>query len=248
MSDLLWIERVPGGAHTSFVMRRGTRLRITAEAAGANVSVVLYNYEQLTESYNVADTLKGQHTAYLTRDHVLYSDMGRAMCSITDDDSGWHDPICGLSNAALVAAKYGVARYQEHRNDYHRNGQDSLVNELEKYALSLKDLVAPLNLFSKVVVDDTGNLAFQPGHAAAGDSVELRFEMHCLVALTTCQHPLDPAPRYAPRAVTLQCRRSDLPGPDDPARRRCPENERAFINTERMFPFDRADGVREVSA
>ena len=155
MSEVLWTDRVPGGAHTSFVMRRGTRLRITAEDAGANASLVLYNYEQLTESYNMADTLKGQHTAFLTRDHVLYSDMGRVMCSITADDCGWHDPMCGVSNAALVTAKYGAARYQEHRNDYHRNGQDSLVNELEKYGLSLKDLVAPLNLFSKVVVDET---------------------------------------------------------------------------------------------
>jgi len=248
MSETIWTERVPGGAHTSFVMRRGTRLRITAEDAGANASLVLYNYEQPSERYNMPDTLKGQHTAFLTLHHVLYSDMGRAMCSITADDCGWHDPICGVSNAALVEARYGVARYQEHRNDYHRNGQDSLQNELEKYGLTPKDLVAPLNLFSKVSVDDQGNLVFHQEHAAAGDSVELRFEMHCLVALTTCQHPLDPEPRYAPRAVTLECLPAALPGPDDPARRRCPENARAFINTERMFPFDVAEGVREVAA
>ena len=50
------------------------------------------------------------------------------------------------------------------------------------------------------------------------------------------------------RAVALQCVRSALPGPDDPARKRCPENERAFINTERLFPLDRAEGVTEVAA
>ena len=236
MSEIFWTERVPGGAHSSFVMRRGTRLRITAEEAGANASLVLYNYEQLTESYNMADTLKGQHTAFITEHHVLYSDMGRVMCSVTADTCGWHDPFCGLSDRALVNAKYGEARFQKHRNDYHRNGADSLLNELAKYGLGVRDLVAPLNLFSRVTVDDTGALQFHPDNAAAEDYVDLRFEMHCLVALTTCQHPLDPAPAYAPQAVRLDCLASALPGADDPARTRCPENERAFINTERMFP------------
>jgi urea carboxylase-associated protein 2 len=234
--ELLWTERVPGGAHFSCVMRRGTTLQVTAEEAGANASVVLFNYEQLTERYNMADTLKGQHTAYVTRDHVLYSDMGRAMCSITDDTCGWHDPVCGVSNAALVEQKYGTARYQEHRNEYYRNGADSLVNELEKYGLGRRDLDSPLNLFSKVTVDDAGAMQFHREHAAAGARVALRFEMHCLVALSTCQHPLDPAQTYAPRAVLLECHSSPLPAADDPARTLCPENARAFMNTERMFP------------
>lgn len=236
MNHPIWSETVLGGAHTSFVMRRGTTLRVTAQGAGANTAIVLYNYEQLTESYNMADTLKGQHTAFITTNHVLYSDMGRVMCSVTADTCGWHDPIGGLTDATLVRAKYGTARYQEHRNDYYRNGADSLVNEIAKYGLGVRDLVAPLNLFTKVTVDDTGALHFHPGHAGAGDHVDLRFEMHCLVALTTCQHPLDPAPVWAPQPVLLECRATPLAGPDDPARRHCPENERAFGNTERMFP------------
>jgi len=47
--------------------------------------------------YNMADTLKAQHTAYLTAGCVCYSDMGRILCSITADSCGWHDTICGLS-------------------------------------------------------------------------------------------------------------------------------------------------------
>lgn len=244
--DILWSELIPGGAHFSGVVRRGTTLRITAQEVGANASVVLYNYEQLTERYNMADTLKGQHTAFITRNHVLYSDMGRALCSVTDDTCGWHDPVCGVSNAALVEEKYGTASYQEHRNDYYRNGAGSLVNELEKYGLGLRDLDPPLNLFSKVTVDDTGNMWFHENHAAAGARIDLRFEMHCLVALSTCQHPLDPAEAYAPRAVLLECFPSPLPAADDPARTLCPENTRAFVNTERMFP-SRSGGVGSVA-
>ena len=50
---------------------------------GANVSALFYNHEDRLERYNMADTLKAQHTAYLTKGFVCYSDMGRILCSIT---------------------------------------------------------------------------------------------------------------------------------------------------------------------
>ena len=63
---LLWEAALEHGAHWSGIVRRGTSLRVTALEAGANVAAMLYNYESLLERYNMADTLKAQHTAYLT--------------------------------------------------------------------------------------------------------------------------------------------------------------------------------------
>lgn len=232
---VLWEEQVPGGAHWSGVLRRGVTLRVADLQGGANVSMLFYNHEDRLERYNMADTLKGQHTAFLSAGKVCYSDMGRVLCSLTADSCGWHDTIGGVSNARMVQRKYGEARYQGHRNDYHRNGYDSLVNELGKYGLGRRDLVANLNLFSKVTVDETGAMQFHPGNSRAGDCVDLRFEMPALVVLSTCQHPLDPEPRYNPRAISLTAWRSGVAGTDDPCRNACPENQRAFINTERLY-------------
>lgn len=232
---VLWQETVPGGAHWSGVLRRGNTLRITGVEAGANVSMLFYNWENTAERYNMADTLKGQHTAFLTAGNACYTDMGRVICSITADTCGWHDTICGVSTAAGVMARYGEGGYQALRNGYHRNGFDSLVNELGKYGLGRRDLVANLNLFSKVTVDDNGGMHFHPHNAAAGDFVDLRFDMHALVVLSTCQHPLDPAPEYRPKSVQLTAWKSGVAGADDACRRRCGENERAFINTERYY-------------
>jgi urea carboxylase-associated protein 2 len=231
----LWQETVPGGAHWSGVLRRGTTLRVTDVEGGANVAMLFYNYEEKLERYNMADTLKGQHTAFLTRDRVCYTDMGRVICSVTDDTCGWHDTIGGVSNAAMVRRKYGEASYQQYRNDYYRNGFDSLVNELGKYGLGIRDLVPNLNLFSKVVVDESGNMRFVPGNSAAGDYVDLRFEMHALVVLSTCQHPMDPATGYAPKPIELSARRTGPAPASDACRNACGENQRAFINTERLF-------------
>src|SRR5882724_250297 len=132
-TDTLWKEMVPGGATWSHVIKKGTALRITDLEGGANVAAYFLNFENTMERFNLPDTLKAQHTARLAKGNVLYSDMGRILCSITHDTVGWHDPIAGLSNAALVEKKYGAASYQDHRNDWHQNARDSMLIELGKY-------------------------------------------------------------------------------------------------------------------
>ena len=89
---------------------------------GANAGVLLYNADLTVERYNLPDTLKGQHIFYLRHPYCLHSDMGRVLASIAADTVGWHDTVCGCSDAKLVAEKYGVKTYQAARNDFHRNG------------------------------------------------------------------------------------------------------------------------------
>jgi uncharacterized protein len=231
----LFEEVIQPGATWSHVLKRGTVLRITDVAGGANVGAMFYNWENPTERYNMPDTLKAQHIAHLTRGHVLYSDMGRVLCSVTDDSAGWHDPLSGCSNAALVKQKYGEARYQEHHNNYYRNAYDSFAVELAKYGLSMRDMTATVNFFSKVVVNDLGGMNFVSDHSKPGTYVELRAEMNVLVMLNTCQHPLDPNPRYEPKTVKLSIRNVSAPDANDLCRTSRPENERGFVLTERYF-------------
>jgi urea carboxylase-associated protein 2 len=230
-----WEELLHSGAHWSGVIRRGTTLRLTDVMGGANVAALFYNFEDLSERYNMPDTLKAQHTAFLTTGCVCYSDMGRVLCSIAQDTVGWHDPIGGVSNASLVAKKYGASRFQEQRNNYHRNGYDSLLNEVAKYGLGRRDLSATLNFFSKVTVQDNGAMKFHPNHSVVGAYVDLRFEMNTLVALSTCQHPLDPDSTYNPRTVRMTAWQSGPAPKNDVCRQRCPENARGFQNTEMLF-------------
>jgi uncharacterized protein len=232
---VLFEETVPGAGMWSWVLKRHQTLRLTDLEGGANVSMLLFNRELLHERYNMADTLKAQHSAFLTEGLVLYSDMGRILCSITRDTCGWHDTFTGLSDAASVRARYGDKPYGSARNAFHRNARDELLVELGKWGLDARDLVPNLNLFSKVAPDETGALKFVVGHSKPGACVELRAEMNVLVVMSTCPHVLDPAPSWAPKPVSLQVLRTPPPGLDDPCRRSRPENERGFINTERLF-------------
>ncbi len=232
---VLWDDTLPGGAHWSGVLRRGTTLRLTDLEGRANVSALFFNQEQTTERYNMPDTLKAQHTAHLTRGHALYSDMGRVLCSIPDDSCGWHDTVCGVIDADTVRRRYGEANYQAHRNAMYRNGRDGFLVELAKWGLDRRDLVANVNFFSKAVADEAGRLRFDTAHRAPGQHVDVRFEMNVLVVLSAAAHPLDPATSYSPTPVGLTAWRSGTAGASDVCRRLCPENDRGYINTERGF-------------
>ncbi len=232
---LLWQEFIPGGTHWSGVVRRGNTLRITDINGGANVSTLFFNQEEKSERYNMADSLKAQQTAFLTRGFVCYSDMGRVLMSITEDSCGWHDTICGLSNARMIHEMYGEGRYEEMRNAYHQNGRDSLLIEMGKWGLGRRDLVSNLNLFSKVTVNEQGDLNFVAGNSQAGDAIDLRAEMNTLVVLSTAPHPLAPKGQYNPQPVQLACWHSGEVAADDLCRNFRPENVRGFQNTEQWF-------------
>lgn len=234
MPSHLLDETLPGGGHTSLVLKRGQSLRITDLDGGANVSMLMFNAHEKTERLNLPDTLKCQHTARLGVGHCLYSDMGRVLVAIVHDTCGWHDPLGGVSTAQEVAAQFGVGRYQELRNGFHRNGQDNLLVEMGKWGLGLADLLMTLNLFSRVDVAEDGALRFVPGNGKRGDEVELYAPMDTLVLLTAIQHPLDPATRYAPKPVRLALSRPDA-SVAEICRLSCAENERGFINTERLY-------------
>ena len=234
-SVMLATEAVPGGATWSHVLKRGTALRITDVEGGANVAAYFLNFDLPAERFNLPDTLKAQHTARLTSGHVLYSDMGRILCSITEDTVGWHDPLAGLSNAELVEKKYGKLSYQKARNNWHQNARDGLTIELGKYGLAARDLHATVNFFSKVTVDEDGSLHYCENNTKAGGYVELRAEMNVLVLLNTCPHPLDPGGAYAPKPVNLSINRVPAPRPDDLCRTQCRENARGFLLTEFYF-------------
>jgi urea carboxylase-associated protein 2 len=228
-------ETIPGGAMWSHVLNRHQTLRLTDLEGGANVGALFYNRDHLLDRLNLPDTLKAQHTAKLTSGHVLYSDMGHVLCSVAADSCGWHDPLAGHSTAALVQRKYRTSRFQEQRNEFHRNARDQFLIELGKWGLGKPDLVANVNFFSKVMVAQDGTMHFEKDNSAAGSWVDLRAEMNVLIILNTCQHPLDPQLEYNPKPITLTVWNSDPPTVNDVCRKSCPENERGFILTEALF-------------
>lgn len=230
----LYSEILPGGGHTSFVLKRGQLLRVTDLEGDANVSLMMFNAHEKSERLNLPDSLKCQHTAKLTAGHCLYSDMGRVLAAIVTDTCGWSDSFGGVLDAEEVKEKYGTGSYQELRNGFFRNGMDNLLVEMGKWNLGLADLLMTLNLFSKVAVDAQDRFVFHPGNSVAGDHIELYAPMDTLVVLTALQHPLDPAPDYAPKPVQLDWHQVADDGITVLCRKTREENTRGLHNTDRI--------------
>ncbi len=225
----LWQLEIPGGQHWSGIVRRGTRLRLTAQGRTANAAMLLYNHEDRMERYNMADTLKAQHTAVLTCGHVLMSDMGRVLAAIVADEAGGHETICGVSDAAEVAARHGQTRFQWARNARFLSGREGLLAELRKWGLDAVDLVASVNWFSVLEIDQGGRVALRE-RDVTGASVDLYFEMDTLVVMSTAPHPLDEALAYTPAAITIKADRLGAAASES-CRLHCAENSRAYANT-----------------
>jgi len=232
---VLWEETVAPGAYWTRVVRRGDTVRIVdVDGAGA-ASLLAFNADEPSERYNAPDTVKIQNTILLTTGRVLFSDLGRVLCSITGDTAGRHDTLGGFGNAATTLERYGPGRYLELRNAYHRNARDNFVAALGRHGLGRRDLVPSCNLFAGVAVEPDGTLRWIDGVQAPGAAVDLRAEMNVLLALSATPHVLDPRPTYAPGSVRVTVWRGPAPAADDPCRTGTEEAVRAFENTAALF-------------
>ncbi len=220
-------EKLPGGAYWHGVVKRGKTLRIQDLAGSHGVSIVVYNADNPIERFNVADTAKIQFNAFLGKGKVLYSDMGRILCSITEDISGCHDLICGCSNAASNAKKYGSDNYNNSRNNF--------LKALGKRGLTRKDLMPNLNLFSRIMVSPDGDLSYDTASQKPGSFIDLRAEMNVLIVVSNCPHVLYPSTEYQPQPIQLTIWNSPAHAADDLCRNANPEVVRGFINTDALF-------------
>jgi uncharacterized protein len=236
-NQVLWTEKLPGGHHWSGRIKRGAVLQLKALGGNANLSLFCVNAEDKLERFNMPDTLKAQHTAFLTTGNIIASDLGRAMISIVRDDHGWNDVLCGASSAKQIEQNFGSKTFADARNDMFRSGRDSLILEMTKFGLGATDLSATVNLFSKVSPDDAGNLSYISSDNT-NQVIELRFEMDCLVFLSAAPHGLDNNPIYAPADIELNLLKANPLAETDICRDSCPQNQRAFANNARYYALD----------
>ncbi|GGG87581.1 urea amidolyase associated protein UAAP1 [Paenibacillus radicis (ex Gao et al. 2016)] len=229
---MMWSKTIEAGGKWSGNIGKGRLVRFTAQEAGANVSILLFNARDLTERYNMPDTLKAQYTARLTRGHTLMSDNGRVLASIVEDSLGWHDPIAGYTSRSLTDAKYGLTNYQQQRNDWLRSGQENFAVELVRSGLGMRDMMPVVNLFSKVSCDEEGDMHYDELHCPAGATVTLRTEMDVLLLLSNTPNPLDSRVVYPSVPVLVEVSEANVVDRDtDYCVHYRPENVRAFENT-----------------
>ncbi len=233
-SQMLWEETLAAGDYAARRLARGTRVRLTNLEGDGCINLIVLNADQPMERLNIADTVKVQWNAYLSRDgggKLLLSDMGRVLMSIVGDSCQNHDTFCGMSNEKSNAKKYGSgANYSACPN-----ARDRFLLALLKFGLGKKDIPPNINLFKAVRIEADGATTFLQNSSKAGDFVELRAEMNVILVLANTPHVLDPRPTYTATPVRITAWRGPITPPEDAIRNRTPESLRAFQNTEDFF-------------
>jgi urea carboxylase-associated protein 2 len=230
-TNVIWEKVLRPGEKWSGPVGKGKLLKFTALEEGANLALLLYNFRELSERYNMPDTLKEQHISMLTKGNVLMSDNGRVLASIVEDSLGWHDTISGVTTREITDSKYGQTTYQEQRNDWFRSGYENFTVELVRNGLGTRDLVPGVNLFAKVQCDEKGDMHYVTDHCRKNDTVTLRTEMDLLLVISNTPNPLDPRKEYPSVPVRLEVLSAKPVTEKDDCVNFRDEIRRAFINT-----------------
>jgi urea carboxylase-associated protein 2 len=220
------VETIAGGWYCSFRMARGQTLRLVNTAGNPGVSALIWNADDTSERYNAGDTVKLQWTTRLTRGRVLFSDMGRVLCSITEDSFGASDTILGGSTPATNARNFGDSSL--------RNSRDNFLLAAGKLGLRRPDVPPAITFFADIATDEEGGFHWKAG-APPGSIVDLRAEMNVIVTISNCPHPLAPGGTFAPGPIDAIIWQSPPPAADDLCRTFGEEAERGFQNTDSLF-------------
>ncbi|MFG2869330.1 urea amidolyase associated protein UAAP1 [Streptomyces sp. NPDC048338] len=224
--DVVWAETVAGGGYTHKVLARGTELRLTDLTGDACAHLLLHSADRPWERLNTADTVKVLWNAYLGEGHLLLSDQGRVLASVTADTSGRHDALTGTSTLVRNTARYGDGTPQSASPA----GRELLKLAALKNGLAPRDLPPSVSFFQGVRVAEDGTTEFT-GSAGPGASVTLRAEQDVTVLLANVPHPLDPRPEYTTGVLRVLAYRSRPTAPGDALWDATPEGRRAFLNT-----------------
>jgi len=224
---LVWAETVAGGGYTHKLLARGTRVRLTDLAGDACAHVLLFNALQPFERLNVADTVKVQWQVYPKPGYLLLSDQGRALASISADDSLHHDTVYGTTTLTRNREKYGDGS----AHSASPAGRELFTLAAAKHGLTRRDLPPSVSFFTGVRIDAAGRPAVA-GTAGPGASVTLRMEMPAILLIANTAHPLDDRPQFHSTPLEVLAWSGEPTTPGEPNWAATPEARRAFVNTE----------------
>lgn len=161
----------------------GQVIRIVDVEGGQPGDLVAFNADDLAVVFSQARTRVENRSVQAKQGHALWTNAlpPERMLTIVADTCGSHDllytPCCRYALEKRFAAS---------RDGCHEH----LAEALEPWGIAPECIPDPLNLFFRIQVDASGALTIGKPPSHAGDYIELRAEMPCLVAVATCAVPI----------------------------------------------------------
>ena len=112
-----------------------------------------------------------------------------------DTSPGVHDMLFAACDAARYEDLAGSAD--------HASCAENLRAAVASADFGPVGLPQPVNLFEDTAVEPDGSLRWRPASTKAGDYVQLRAELACLVVVSACPYDLAPITSLGPLAIDL---------------------------------------------
>jgi uncharacterized protein YcgI (DUF1989 family) len=167
----------------AFILRAGEQVRIIDEVGGQPGDLVVFNAHNLAERFSQSRTRVENRVYRITQGHALWSNTvpPHVMLTVTGDTPGYHDLLFTPCNRYALEKRFGLQcdGCQEH-----------LAASLSPWGIQLEEVPDPLNIFFNVTADPAGGMKVGDHSAPPGTFIELRAEMDCVMAISTCSAPI----------------------------------------------------------
>lgn len=171
---------IPPRSGTSFIVKKGQRLRVVDIEGEQVADFVCYNLNDKAEYLSSGRTIDYAETIFLTKGHPFYSNRSNIMFDMVEDTVGRHDFLLTPCSADTFRIIYG--HQQPHRGCF-----GNLSAALREHGISPDAIPICFNIFMHVTVDGTtGQVGVLPPKSKAGDYVVLEAKMDLLVGMTAC--------------------------------------------------------------
>ena len=186
---------VPECEAWSVRLNKGDVLRLVDLEGQQAVDFLCYSADDPADRYIAANTIKLNGNIYLGQDAALWSVRAHKLMTIIDDTCGFHDTIYGCCSVEVDDVRFG--------KNNGRGCQGNFEAELAKHGLGQKDIVANVNFFMRVPVEESGALSIAPGLSKPGDYLSLRAEQDILAVLSNCPECLNNAAGFKPTPIRV---------------------------------------------
>jgi uncharacterized protein YcgI (DUF1989 family) len=171
------IEIAPASA-IAFEIEESKSVRVFSPEGQQVGDFVAFNRTNTTERFSPGRTRSENAKVKISVGDKLFSNLCNVMFEITQDTCGVHDLLYPPCNRWVFQNRYKIPP--------HDGCEENLEKALSPWGITKSGIPDPFNIFENSTVDEVGRLRIQAPISRAGDYVELRAKMNCLVGVSAC--------------------------------------------------------------
>jgi uncharacterized protein len=189
--DTIFDEIVAPRAPWSVVVAAGDVLTIVDVGGNQSADCLIFDAADTAVRYDVSATVTWQRNIYVRQGSVLRSQYGDPLMTVVATELDRHDTIGGSCSRETNVLRYGSETRPQHAC------RENFLREALRVGLDARDIVANLNWFMNVPVDEDGALLIVDGVSAPGRRVALRADRDVLVIVSNCPQMNNPCNGYS---------------------------------------------------